>query len=182
MRPSLQLSFGLMCVLFTAHAVCGQQIAVQQPVIQNFSVGTTVSVPDRGSAHLGSVGSAFSGRTTTGPFRSGSSYGLERQSSSASVQVSIHDFEAMDAELLAAPTNAATTRIDPRISRRLQPNRRSEGTVSPSSSRTVADAERLAEQAEARGRFVVAKLHWQRAARHGSTRAAQRLAVASVQR
>jgi hypothetical protein len=40
----------------------------------------------------------------------------------------------------------------------------------------------MALRAEARGKMSVAKLHWQRAARHGSTKAAQRLAELSVKR
>jgi hypothetical protein len=155
------------------------QIAVQQPVIENFSVGTTVSVPDRGSALLGGVGSAASGRTMTGPLRSGTSLGLPRQASTASVHVYIHDFEAMDAALLNSAEPAPSSRIDPRIAHRLQSRGPAEGKSAaldgPSES-AAREAERLAEQAERRGKRAVAKLHWQRAARHGSTRAAQWLA------
>jgi hypothetical protein len=155
-----------------------QRITVQQPVIENFSVATTVSVPDRGSALLGGVGSARSSRSQYGPFPSVSAIGLERQASTASVHAYIHDFEEMDAALLSAGP-PSTSKLDPRIARRLREH-------GPSSERPVndvlkaidiaAEAERLAEQAEARGKPGVAKLHWQRAAKHGSTRAAQRLA------
>lgn len=167
----------LICLISANSAFA--QIAVQQPVIENFSVGTTVSVPDRGSALLGGVGSAASSRTITGPLRSGTSLGLTRQASTASVHVYIHDFEAMDAALLNSAEPAPASRIDPRIARRLQPREmavvKSETSAGPSES-AIREAERLAEQAERRGKPAVAKLHWQRAAKHGSARAAQWLA------
>jgi len=47
-----------------------QQVSVQQPQFEQFSVATTVSVPDGGSALLGGVGRAASGQVITGPFRS----------------------------------------------------------------------------------------------------------------
>jgi hypothetical protein len=160
-------------------SVLAQRITIQQPVIENFSVATTVSVPDRGSALLGSVSSAASGRTVAGPFRSGSSFGLSRQFSSASVHVYIHDFEAMDAALLAVPRSISTSKLDPRIARRLHqraaPSEKSERTA-VGDEQVARQAEWLAEQAEGRGKFGVARLHWQRAARHGSVRATTRLA------
>lgn len=169
---------GFACTVLLAEVAFAQQIAVQQPVIRNFSVGTTVSVPDRGSTFLGGVSAARSGRITTGPFPSGSAFGLERESSFSSVQVYIHDFESMDAELLASTPGHTRSKLEPRIANRLQ---RREGSVDLPSLTAAnndrrAEAERLAEQAETRGRFSVAKLHWQRAMKHGSTRATQRLA------
>ena len=77
------------------------QVVVQQPVVDLFSVDTVVSVPDRGSATLGGVRQNASGRSTAGPFRSGTAWGQASAASSASTHVWIHDFEAMDATLLA---------------------------------------------------------------------------------
>ncbi len=76
------------------------QLTVQQPVFGVNSVGTTVSVPDRGTAHLGSISSARSGSKTFGPLPSGTNYGFDRQHTGMSVNVYIHDFEAMDRYLL----------------------------------------------------------------------------------
>jgi len=164
-------------VVWTTAAADAQQIAVQQPVVENFSVGTTVSVPDRGSVLLGGVGSAASGRITTGPLRSGSALGRTAQASSARVQVFIHDFEAMDAELLNQPAGTRSSRLDPRITGRLSrgENRPLADTQIVSSRDLAEEAERLARQAEARGKPGVAKLHWQRAAKHGSASAARKL-------
>ncbi len=171
----------VLVIVFTSFAAvrdaAAQRIAVQQPVVENFSLATTVSVPDRGSAFLGGVGAARSGRFQSGPFPSGSAIGLERQGSSASVHVYIHDFEAMDAALLSSAPGRPS-KLDPRITHRLK----SRGPLSETKAEETAslrdlatEAERLAEQAEARGKPGVAKLHWQRAARHGSSRAAERL-------
>ena len=67
-------SWIVICVVLSSFVVANaQQIAVQQPVVSTNSVRTTVSVPDRGSALLGGVGSAQSGRSSYGPLRSGSS-------------------------------------------------------------------------------------------------------------
>lgn len=175
---------GLLSSLLMVPCVSGQQIAVQQPVIQNFSVGTSVSVPDRGSAHLGGVGFARSGRTVTGPFPSGSSFGQELGASSSSVQVYIHDFEAIDAELLASAPSSTHSRLDPRITKRLKQRPLLAGASSPvvAGDDNPKEAEEMALRAEARGKMSVARLHWQRAARHGSTKAAQRLAELSVKR
>lgn len=79
-----------------------QAITVQQPVVQQFGVRTVVSVPDRGAALLGSVGSAAESRRWNGPLPFGSSIGRQIAHSSLSVHVTIHDFAAMDAALLSA--------------------------------------------------------------------------------
>ncbi|QDT43419.1 hypothetical protein Pan241w_35190 [Gimesia alba] len=80
-----------------AHA---QALRIQQPIVQQFSAGTTLTVPDRGSALIGGFSSGAIRSRQTGPFRRGSNYGHAFQSSSSSVSVYIHDFEAMDRMLL----------------------------------------------------------------------------------
>jgi hypothetical protein len=80
----------------------GQAITVQQPVVQQFGVRTVVSVPDRGAALLGSVGSAGEFRRGSGFMPLGTSIGRQIAHSSLSVHVMIHDFAAMDAALLSA--------------------------------------------------------------------------------
>jgi hypothetical protein len=77
-----------------------QNVTVQQPVFRNFSVGTTVSIPDRGGAFIGGVKRAGSSRKSFGPFRSGSSIGLFRDYSAASTHVTIHDLGEMDRRIL----------------------------------------------------------------------------------
>lgn len=155
-----------------------QQIAVQQPVVERFSVGTTVSVPDHGSMLLGSVGSAASGRNIAGPFRSGYGIGREARHSSMTAHVYIHDFAAMDAALLNEPAENSTSSIEPRVRARLSRSSEVRDVALQPQSRTDAarESERLAKEAESRGKPGVAKLHWQRAAKHGSKVAAQKLA------
>ncbi len=156
-----------------------QQVTVQQPLVGVFQVNTTVSVPDRGSAFLGGVRSAASGRSAFGPLRSGSSLGLQRDASTATAHVYIHDLHAMDEALLASAEPSRSALIDPRVIERLELRGRPDRELPGPSGGDVdlaLQAERLAEQAEARGKFAVAKLHWQRAARHGSQRAAAQLA------
>lgn len=85
-----------------------QSTTVQLPTYSFFTTNSTVSVPDRGSAYLGGVSRAASGRNEFGsgllPFRN-RSFGTERSASNASVSVYIHDFEAMDEYLLSRPTS-----------------------------------------------------------------------------
>jgi hypothetical protein len=87
-----------------------QAATVQQPVVSTMSVGTTVSVPDRGSMFLGGVSRAGAARRSVGPFRSGTSTGVFREQSGLRVAVRIHDFEAMDRALLDAPIAAEPRR------------------------------------------------------------------------
>ena len=79
-----------------------QSIVIQQPVVEQFGVSTVVSVPDRGSALLGSVSSSATFGRRSGPFTPGSNVSRRQRHSGASVHVWIHDFEAMDAALLAS--------------------------------------------------------------------------------
>ncbi|WP_298866043.1 hypothetical protein [uncultured Gimesia sp.] len=89
------------------HCILAQEIRIQQPIVQQFSARTTVSVPDRGSAVLGSFHSGVIRSRQSGPLRRGSSYGQAFQSSTSSVSVYIHDFEAMDRMLLnSAPASS----------------------------------------------------------------------------
>ncbi len=90
------------CVVITliGDRALAQNITIQQPQFSNVTVGTTVSVPDRGSILLGGVNTAADARTMTGPFRSGSRLGSSRSSSTISAHVTIHDFQAMDEYLL----------------------------------------------------------------------------------
>ena len=102
------------CYLFTALMLAvggpawGQQ-AVQQPVVSSTSVGTTVSVPDRGSALLGGVSSAQSARSQYGPLPSGTNRGFSRQATSITTNVYIHDLQAMDEAILNSGSTDSET-------------------------------------------------------------------------
>jgi hypothetical protein len=97
-----------------AGAAFGQQPAttVQLPTFRSFSGSTTVTVPDRGSAFLGGVKRAATGRNEFGvpllpwrPFRN-SAIGAQRSAGNMHVTATIHDFEAMDKLLLNQPSPA----------------------------------------------------------------------------
>ncbi|MCH9654799.1 MAG: hypothetical protein K0U86_06165 [Planctomycetes bacterium] len=181
------------------HCILAQEIRIQQPIVQQFSARTTVSVPDRGSAVLGSIHSGATWNRQSGPFRRGSSYGQSFQSSTTSVSAYIHDFEAMDRMLLnSAPASSHYLRRNSQtnlehwknnlFSRRRQMSdmKRSSGTHDlPQSSASVpqvnpqAKAERffqLGQNAEKKHATPnIAILHYRVAEKYGSSKATARL-------
>jgi len=109
----------LMLFLSVADAAPAQQpgTVVQLPTFSAFSVGTTVSVPDRGSVFLGGIGRASSGRSESGvpllplrPFRN-SSISAARSASGAQVTVTIHDFDALDPYLRSQPGGSQSLQV-----------------------------------------------------------------------
>ena len=107
MRPQLAWLLPGLLQLVAGTATAQQGSAVQLPTYSFFSTNTTVSVPDRGSVYLGGVTRAATGRNEFGtpllPFRN-RSFGTERSVTGTWVSVYIHDFEAMDEQLLSQPT------------------------------------------------------------------------------
>lgn len=176
-------SLALILVVFAARGAYAQNIAVQQPVLQDFSVDTTVTVPDRGTSLLGSVSSGAAGRTTYGfgPLRNGSSRGYSLSNSSVTTTVYIHDLRAMDEALLATPGPAspAVSRWETALAQRQAADRAAgHQRVEP-----VQDLdkrlkfERLARDAEAGGKRALAQSYLKAAAKHGSPTAAQKIAA-----
>lgn len=157
------------------------QVTLQQPVVSRFATGNTVVVPDRGSTLLGGVSSGASGRTTLGPWRGGTASGQAYQGSSLRVGVFIHDLQGMDEALLATgiaaenEESAAALRLSARYPDR-QPEVVPRGVAVPDRGAQAERFELLARQALERGKPAVAKLHWQMAARYGSSMAAAQLA------
>ena len=92
----------LVADLFTA-AVHGQRVTVQLPTFRQFSMTTTVVVPDRGGVYLGGVNRvrrhAMSLGTPLFPGRNRGRGGATA-ASGVSVQAWIHDLEAMDQAIL----------------------------------------------------------------------------------
>jgi len=81
--------------------------SVQLPTYSYFTGNTTVLVPDGGSAFLGGVGRASTGRNEFGsPLLPSRNVGIgsQRGASNVHVTVTIHDFEAMDEYLLGQPS------------------------------------------------------------------------------
>jgi hypothetical protein len=178
------------------------QVAVQQPVVGRVAVGTTVSVPDRGSILLGSVSSAASSRSLSGPWGMprGSSIGVERSHSAVSAHVAIHDFAEMDRSLLDQAAGRPTPTRRPAFTTAAELGGSARRTVAssdsardalPTAASTPAPASlpprdtlatdraarawELGRAAEARGATNVARLHYELAARHGSRLAQERL-------
>ena len=89
-----------------------QATAVQLPTFSFFSVGTTVSVPDRGSTLLGGINRASDGRNEFGapilgklpvvgrPFKN-VGIGSERSAQNVRVSAYIHDFDELEQAVLA---------------------------------------------------------------------------------
>jgi hypothetical protein len=167
-------------VLLLACQTSFGQVAVQQPVVANSSVNTTVSVPDGGTTFLGGTSSAQSGRSQYGPIRSGTSTGLSRQSTSMSASVRIIDLHEMDEAILRSrPIVSDRPR---QMTSTVNSRRNNDRTTEPDSFDTVsptvkvARSEQLALEAEKAGKTGVAKLHWKMAAKYGSKTAEKRLA------
>ncbi|NUQ63418.1 MAG: hypothetical protein HUU20_13145 [Pirellulales bacterium] len=105
--------------------------AVQLPTYSYFTVGTSVSVPDRGGAWLDGVDRAGSGVQSFGSARllgGTRAFGTGRSAAGVGITATIHDFEALEAGLVdrrVRSTNAApagndawTARLDEaRVSR-----------------------------------------------------------------
>jgi hypothetical protein len=159
------------------------QLTIQQPVFGVNSVTTTVSVPDRGRAHLGSISRARDSRTHFGPFRPGTSTGLDREHSSMSVGVYIHDFEAMDQYLLnqGTPTSSRLPQLSGGALHAWGQLQAHHGRASVPSLPDTAKASKsdkywqLGQKAEREGNVAVARLHYRVASRHGSKAAQDRL-------
>lgn len=109
---------------FNCHAARGQApTTVQLPTFQQFSVGTTVMVPDGGSAFLGGVNSHQSGSTSRGVPILGKlpgigrafnnrAFGVNESSRQTRVKATIIDLQEMDA---AIRNTAAARRVRQRM-------------------------------------------------------------------
>lgn len=94
-------------VIVHAQSAFAQNVSVQQPVISNFGLNTTVVVPDRGTAYLGSVGRSAFTRSDYGPLNFSRPIGKTTSHSGTSTSVWIHDFEAMDRALLGETNDSS---------------------------------------------------------------------------
>ena len=109
-------------ILASAQTVSAQ--AVQLPTISQFSVGTTVSVPVGGRAHLGSVRRARESRVSRGvglgaPLFGNRGIGREMSIGGVDVGVQIHDMAELDRQTLAAARKSPRA-IDPAEVQRLR--------------------------------------------------------------
>ncbi|NLY01679.1 MAG: hypothetical protein GXY83_36810 [Rhodopirellula sp.] len=112
---ALRLLLTLVVVGSIAAAAFGQgAAAVQLPTYSYFATGTTVSVPDRGAVPLGSV---HRGRSAASSFgapllpRTGSAVGSGYAAAGSSVSVTVHDFDAIDRQILAGSERIAASPV-----------------------------------------------------------------------
>jgi hypothetical protein len=174
-------------VLFTANRAEAQATTVQLPTFHYFSVNTTVLVPDRGATYLGGVNYSSAGRTQRGipglggrPFTN-TSTGRSTSGGNMWVTAYIHDFEALEEQLLGhggiADGNSAPWRTANAVTA-AKPNPSFAQSVA--SLRAQAANEDHAQQLEAEaylkraheklneGKPGVAKIYFQMAQRHGA--------------
>ena len=169
MRSTALITFAIL----GSSSILQAQITIQQPVVRTTGVATTVSVPDRGSILLGGVNSAESSRSSYGPLRTGTSRGYGLSGSSISANVYIIDLQAMDEAILnSVPDTSVPLVIRPRS---MAADRDAAPRAEAPPAEKAANFERLARQAESAGKTGVAKLHWQMAAKYGSTLARETL-------
>src|SRR5260221_8942645 len=93
-----------------------QQFLVQEPSLETFGVGTTVSVPDRGRASVGGVRQSAASRAMYGPFRTGHSLGMSSHGTGLNVQARVHDLAELDRAVLEAADNARRAREEYELS------------------------------------------------------------------
>lgn len=169
---------------------CRAQVTVQLPTFRVTGVSTTVVVPDRGGVYLGGVTSSSMRQNSFGSPFGGHLPGLQRNLGNRSfggsttsagmwIGATIIDHAEIDRALLAE----ADQRRNQRRSAPLQPlalekpERRTEqprpATATPpglaGESQRAAIYLARAEQAEANGQPQVAKIFYERIARHGNT-------------
>lgn len=116
MAVELVMAAGLLLLMMASGAAQAQ--AVQLPTYSHFGTSTTVKVPDRGSMSMGGIKSSSSSESSKGvpglPFKN-RSVGSSSGASSVSTSVYVHDFDAMEEELLgtSAPSSSSSRPSNP---------------------------------------------------------------------
>jgi hypothetical protein len=170
---------------WSAEAAAQQNaVAVQLPTFSQFSVLTTVSVPDRGGAYMGGHTRAQSGRSRFGaPGLPGQgAFGGARHAAGLHVSAHIHDLRELDDALLAG-TGKPAARPGGDLAQQLADQRgaaagqampgveairrQQAAAASAEQAEAMAFLER-ANQAEAAGKTSVARIHLQMAARRAT--------------
>lgn len=90
-------------VTFSASNATGQ--IVQLPTLNTFSIQTSVSAPDQGSAYLGGIGRSSTGSIQRGPR---SSFGGSSSGGGATVHTTIIDLDELDAMIRSQASDKPT--------------------------------------------------------------------------
>lgn len=147
---------------------------VQLPEYSMFGVNTSVSVPDSGGAFLGGVNRGQMGANQNGPLPSNRSSGASRSATGASVKASVHDFAAMDEQLLggngsvakSAPPAAKDTSSAARAVASVAEARRQHEAEQSAGDDASQQYLAKARQAEEDGKLNLAKAYYQLALHH----------------
>ena len=170
----------------SAQGVARGEIVV--PTFNVFSVGTTISVPDRGGMVIGGAGDSSTTSTEFGP-GFGRGFASRSSAAGASARVWIHDFQELEASLKKSPEGdqsvplagfaaglrryaSAPPRTDERSDPRSDYGSRmstSPDQHTPSKTEQAADLLKRGEDAEKRGKIKIARLYYQSAAALGAT-------------
>jgi hypothetical protein len=167
---------------------------VQLPTFRVFSMSTTVSVPDRGSAYLGGISGSSWRRRERGvpglghvPF-AGRAFGNraiagQTRSSGVSVSAYIHDFEAMEEDLLrqADPVVRRATAAAPSpdiVGRSSIAELRRKAAIEDRAVQVAAEQDfERGRELLSQGRNNVAKVYFQRAAKGGNAELRAKIAA-----
>ncbi len=146
------------------------------PSWQQFSVSTSVSVPDRGSALLGSTGRQGTGRTLRGvpglP-NWGTNRGIARSRSAASVHVTVTDLAAWDAAILNQGRVVSDVERQERAGSALQAKlaaSKAPGRIDRAGNLSLAEIRRLRAAAAARSVIQSSPTQTDRSSNHSSAR------------
>jgi len=169
-----------------------QATSVQLPTVSYFGVGTSVLVPDRGGNRLGTLGQSASQMTQFGgPLPGLGQRGVSSVCSGqrAGISVWIHDFEAMEAQLLGQRQPVVAGPLSVKMAPKLYPIQQTDVLGPSDADRTglsVAELRQLhqaeleaqnreaamwlerAEKAQAEGKPAVARIYYQMALRRAT--------------
>lgn len=153
--------------LALAGAVWAQPgVAVQLPTVSQFSIGTSVVVPDRGRALVGGQRRVSNGSTAYGP-SGGRAFGGAASAGGIDVHVWVHDFAALEpVGSLAGEAPARQVRVP----------HDGAGGLSVRAAQQRAAARRAASEQEARDLLVRGEAAW-RSGRSGAARGYLQLAA-----
>jgi hypothetical protein len=146
--------------------------AVQLPTFHQFSVSTTVVVPDRGTSTLGGVRRSSTASSRFGPVRGSRANSVTHMAGGMRVAAQIHDFDAMDRaivkELHANSTGHNSESISADGAPSLSEIRRRKSLVMEPPGEDLRALIDRAEEAEAQGRLGAARIYLQMATRRAA--------------
>jgi hypothetical protein len=169
----------LFLVLLAGGADLAAQTVLQLPSQHIFATNSSILVPDQGTALLGGVNSASSGRSQFGGLPGNTSRGFARQAGGVTVSAKIHDFDAWDDALQAEAARrrkrgqsgsalATTPAGDSAPSASVAEIEQSKRAERPDPLREAEDFFARARQAQVDGKPRLARVYFQMAARRAT--------------